>query len=152
MSDILNESFPNSSITERLQAKELDYAFMVEHAIHPVLEHSDPTHYRQGYRFYFTKNRRLSNTRQVERVYGKTKAELTVDQTTPDGKLKVSPYRQYVNELNAYKAHRFKHFAEDLQHAMSIHSLEDFEATIEAIAPHNVTALKHHFKRYILGG
>lgn len=152
MSDILNESFPNTSITERLQAKELDYAFMVEHGIHPILESSDPTHYRQGYRFYFTKSRRLSNTKRAERVYGKTKAELTVDQVQPDGKLKVSPYRQYVNELNAYKAHRFKHFAEDLQHAMSIHSIDDFEATIEAIAPSNTATLKHHFKRYILGG
>lgn len=35
---------------------------------------------------------------------------------------------------------------------MSIHNMDDFEATVDAIAPHNRKTLLHHFRRYILGG
>ena len=150
VSNMLNESFPDTPITSRLQAKELDYSFMTEHGIHEV-KRDDPE-YKKGNRFYFIKNRKFTNTKRHERVYGKTKSELVNDRVGPDGSLIVAPYRKYVNELNAWKSNKFKHFADDLQYAMSIHSEDDFRATIDIIAPNNSNTLMHHFRRYIKGG
>lgn len=146
----LNNFFPDTPIAARLNARELDYNYMVKYGIHPVNE--DHPEYAKGNRFYFVKKKSITGLHKDEYVYGKTKGELINDKINPDGTVTEAPYKQYIAQVNAKKSRRFQDFAKELKYAMSSHNLDDFEATIDSIAPKNNRVLKHHFKRYILGG
>lgn len=149
LGSILQEMFPSTNISNRLTAREVDYAFAKDKKIRPVDKDKNPNEWNNGYRFYFTRSRSITGLPKTDRVYGKTLAELTQDSTNPDGTIKKSPFRAYMDQWNKKKSDRFKNIAKDLMYAMSIHSLDDFEETVNVIAPRNIDTIMHHFKRYI---
>lgn len=150
LGNVLNELFPETPIAHRLQARDVQYDFMIKYAIRPVPKGTKE--YEDGQRFYFTKRASITGNRRNERVYGKTKGELINDTLDSSGKVIVkAPYKEYIDLVNKKKANRFQNFAKDLQQAMVNRNLDDFEAVVDSIAPRNRDVLMHHFKRYILG-
>lgn len=149
LGSVLQELFPSTNIANRLNAREIDYAFAKDKKILPVEKDKNPDEWNKGYRFYFTRARSITGLPKTDRIYGKTMAELTEDSVNPDGSIKKAPFKAYMDLWNKKKADRFKNIAKDLMYAMSIHSLDDFEETVKVVAPRNVDTVMHHFKRYI---
>lgn len=150
LGEVLTLLFPSTKIANRLQARDVDYKFMVQNAIREVDRFKDSEAWDKGYRFYFWRNRSITGEPRSERVYGITLKSLTEDTVDESGKIKPAPLKVYFDQVNKKKMDRFNNLAKELMYAMQIHDLDTFEESITTIAPSNTDTLLHHFKRYIL--
>ena len=150
LTNLLGELFPQSEVGNELVPTEIDYDFIKDNVIKKVKEGSKA--YQQGYRYVFYQKGRVIGSRFDVPVYGKTLSDLTEDKLDAEGKLQKAPLKSYVEKLNIKKQQRFLDFGKDLKHAMDDRSVEEFENTVDFIAPKNKNTLVHTFKRYIQCG
>lgn len=150
VSKLLSEAFPGSEVGNELTPTDVDIDYMKEKIIRKVRPNTEP--YEKGYRFVFYRKSTITGFRNDLPVYGKTKSELTDDTVDASGKVVKSPLKQYVEQINARKQQRFLDFGKDLKHAIQDTSVQEFENTIDYIAPGNHNTIMHTFKRYIQCG